>query len=88
MSRLDDVFKFKIGDLLQMKAVSVFLTSQPAYERSRGCFPLMVTTRTCEECPGGAQIHYTVRGIGGDMNGVRLHEMELEPYVAPVEKKD
>lgn len=74
MSKLDEFFKYKIGDTLKVK-------SYPKI----GLFLIHIVERSTQECPGGIQFHYTGRVIstGSIQNDwVRFNEIELEEYDA------
>lgn len=70
--QLDALFKFKIGDVLQM-------AHTPYRARSSR---LHVVERLLQQCPGGVQLHYRCRAFVGDGNCGReltqLVETELQ----------
>lgn len=81
---MEMVFKYQIGDVLQHKTVA---WEPKLEERYKGIYPdriatpLIVLGRIWEECPGGVQKHYRLRG--NDLKiFFQLHEEEVEPYVA------
>ncbi|MEE9581063.1 MAG: hypothetical protein V3V74_07100 [Nitrosomonadaceae bacterium] len=77
MSKLDEFFKFKVGQTLKVKNPT-----------KKGLFVVHVVERMTQECPGGIQLHYTGRVLSEESmqnQYIRFNEIELEEYDPKVE---
>lgn len=82
---LDSFCKFRIGQVVALKVQMLQAESQAAVEPTKGFgtvanapMPLIINGRQVEECPGGFQVHYTIR-----LDPARpslVNEIELIPY--------
>lgn len=77
MGPFDD-FKFKIGDIVQ------FVEQPVEPYANMGKNKKVVIERIIQECHGGIQRHYRLRG--GDRL-IDITEMEIEPYQKPEPRK-
>ena len=82
MKPIYDHFRFQVGEFVQSSFVTV---QRDKLKRSSSDIlrdTFQIVERIYQECPGGVQLHYTVRPIsflGGDRNYVRFNEIELAP---------
>lgn len=87
--QFDDLFKFKIGELLCH--VGNKMAAKPApgkydYPR-RELARFIVLERLMQQCPGGVQLHYAVRFVTeeGHVCGENFRLNEIEVRAAPVD---
>lgn len=75
-SELDRFFKFEIGAMVQhVGADAQYLTTKQSAPT-----PLVVLERQLQECPGGVQVHYRVRGHNlCEAPNLLEHELMLFP---------
>jgi hypothetical protein len=91
MSKLDEVFKFKIGDRIKLIAHGEGYDADGNRHMPQA---LNVVERLAQECPGGIQLHYLCRVVSMDMAYkimrlnfsspvFQINEIEVEAYPAP-----
>jgi hypothetical protein len=84
-------FRFKVGDFVQPISVTLgFGKKNGFFSRERGTPAMQIIERLYQECPGGVQLHYKVRGYFGEAAGYSreidtFNEIELVPYTPPAE---
>jgi len=83
---MEITFQFAIGDLVQTKLAAA--SFQAIADLSGKCIvsrtvplPLMVIERIAQECHGGVQLQYRVRGADKLESTALMNELELERYV-------
>jgi len=78
-------FKFEIGQIVKHrlarveKAEVIDVWKPYLKDSSKAATPMLVAARLFEECPGGIQKFYAVRGNSLE-HTLKLHEEELEPW--------
>ena len=92
----DEVFKYRIGDLVNTKTIleayKLALDLQTAearrYEPAKLPYAMIVLERAMTECHGGIQMNYLI-GHGESNQNMKVTEFELVPYeeVAAVARK-
>lgn len=82
-----DHFQFKVGDFVQPVSVTLRFRDGKSgfFSRERGTPVMQVIERVYQECPGGVQLHYKVRGYFGEAAGYArdidtFNEIELVAY--------
>ena len=88
-------FKFSVGEFVQPASVKLSFGSQkksPLFSKERGTPAFQIIERLYQECPGGVQLHYKVRGYFGEAAGYAreidtFNEIELVPYPPPADDK-
>ena len=86
-------FKFSVGDFVQPVSVTLgFGKRRSFFSRDRGTPAMQVIERLYQECPGGVQLHYKVRGYFGEAAAYSretdtFSEIELVPYTPPADDK-
>ena len=81
---LDKFFKFKLGEIVQCMGGFHKLENKdfPGDWSIKRC-KLQIVERSIQNCPGGYQIHYSVRHHMVDSFGtkyIQFNEIELEPW--------
>ena len=84
MSPIDHLCKFKIGDLVTLKAMNALI--DPA-EKGRLFDPkpqiMQVVERSLLECYGGLQVNYIVRVVMRDVQGTMAVHRDLFQFTEP-----
>jgi hypothetical protein len=83
-------FKFNVGDLVQPVSIAFGFDTPRNSFTSRGTPVMQVIERIYQECPGGVQLFYKVRGYFGEASAydpelVMFNEIELLLYHAAVD---
>ena len=81
-------FKFSVGDFVQPVSVGIAFRDgkKGFFSRERGTPVMQIIERLYQECPGGVQLLYKVRGYFGEAAGYAreidtFNEIELVGYV-------
>ena len=87
MENLDKLFKYKIGDVVALKAQSMIAEIDDKKFQKQRCQLMQIVKRLVVECAGGIQTFYLVRISSPTVGYIqtlrdlwRFTELELIPY--------